>query len=29
MDEFDRMLREEMDLPDYINVREPVNIPSA
>ncbi|WP_245747972.1 ATP-binding protein [Methanolobus profundi] len=25
MDEFDRMLREEMDLPDYINVKEPEN----
>jgi AAA+ ATPase superfamily predicted ATPase len=25
MDEFDRLLREEMDLPDYINVREPEN----
>jgi Predicted ATPase (AAA+ superfamily) len=23
MDEFDRMLREELDLPDYINVKEP------
>ncbi len=25
MDEFDRLLREEMDLPDYINVKEPEN----
>jgi len=25
MDEFDRLLREEMDLPGYINVREPEN----
>jgi AAA+ ATPase superfamily predicted ATPase len=25
MDEFDRMLREEMELPDYINVKEPEN----
>lgn len=25
MDEFDRMLREELDLPDYINVKEPEN----
>ncbi|WP_406670270.1 ATP-binding protein [Methanolobus sp. ZRKC4] len=25
MDEFDRMLREELELPDYINVKEPEN----